>query len=65
MAFIGMALPTVWNYNDPPLLPLFDNMGNLAQDLYGAQFPKSKEGVQRFFSLYYFLLNNLDVPLKR
>ena len=59
-----MALPAVWNYNDPPLLPLFDNMGNLAQDLYGAQFPKSKEGVQRFFSLYYFLLKNLDVPLE-
>jgi hypothetical protein len=54
----------IWNYNDPPLLPMFSNAGALAQELFGTQLPQSKEGVQRFFSLYWYLLHNLDVPLE-
>lgn len=57
------SVPNSWNYDKPPMLPLFAKIGVLTTDLYNKQMPgpnPAGPGVARFFSLYWFLLNHLD-----
>lgn len=57
-----MALANKWDYNKPPILPLFDKIGNMAGDLYTKHFPDARAGIVRMLSLYGFILNHLYTP---
>ena len=52
--------PNIWNYDDPPLTPLVSKLGSLAGGMYSSVIKDAKVGVDRFFSLYLFVLRNLD-----
>jgi hypothetical protein len=54
--------PMIWDYDNPPFFPLAEKISTLAHDLYSKQIPGAKMGINRFFSLYAFLLQNLHVP---
>jgi hypothetical protein len=54
--------PSKWDYNKPPMLPLFMKIGILSNDLVGNTLPGSAHNMALFFSLYSFILHNLDVP---
>lgn len=57
------SAPSKWNYDRPPMLPLFLKIGILANDLYSSQLPpETALTLARFFSLYWFILCNLNVP---
>ncbi len=56
-------MPTVWDYDKPPILPLVGKIGEYTRALYSKQLPFAGNGVERFFSLYGFLLHHLDTPL--
>ena len=57
-----MAQPNIWNYNDPPKSEFIEKMGFFTREMYAKAMPHSDENMIRFFSLYNFILNNLDVP---
>lgn len=52
--------PNIWNYDDPPLTPLVSKLGSLAGGMYSSVIKDAKVGIDRFFSLYLFVLRNLD-----
>jgi hypothetical protein len=56
------TLPNKWNYNKPPIQPLFLKIGVLSTDLIGNVLPGSAHNMALFFSLYSFILHNIDVP---
>jgi len=57
------SLPNTWDYDKPPMLPLFFKIGILAEDLYSSSMPPETSMIMaRFFSLYWFILCNLSVP---
>jgi hypothetical protein len=55
------SAPKRWNYDDPPLTPLVSKLGNLANGLYSSHIKNAKAGIDRFFSLYLFILKNLSM----
>lgn len=56
------TLPNIWDYDDPPTLPIFHKIGAFAKDLHSKQLPDADRGVIRFFSLYWFIMTHLDMP---
>lgn len=55
-------MPNKWDYNKPPMLPLFMKIGVLSTDLIGSELPGSAHNMALFFSLYSFILHHLEVP---
>ena len=57
-----MAQPNIWDYNDPPKSEFIEKMGFFTREMYAQSMPQSDINMMRFFSLYNFILNNLNVP---
>lgn len=53
--------PNIWNYDEPPLTPLVGKLGNLADGLYSTHIKDAKIGIDRFFSLYLYILQRLSM----
>ena len=51
-----------WDYDKLDPLPLIGKIGILTHELIGDVMPEASIGIMRFFSLYRFLLSNMNVP---